>query len=77
MDLDKISEVNIEDVFADVILELDEIDSTIKIICCALENSKYSDSDIENIDNILFMLQGKINTIKNNLGKMKKFNLKD
>lgn len=62
-----IIEVNIEDVFADTNLEIEEIDSIIKVLCCALENPKYNHSDIKEIDSTLFMLQGKLNNIKNNI----------
>ena len=63
----KAVEVDIEDVFSDTKLELDEIDSTISILCCALENPQYEKPEIENIGNILFMLQGKLSIIKNNI----------
>ena len=71
MDLSKITEINLEDIFAEINLEIDEINSTVKILCCALENSKYSEPEAENIENILFMLQGKLNAVKNNLRLVK------
>ena len=70
MGLDKIPEINIEDIFADTNLEIDEIESIIKLVCCALENPKYNNSDIKDIDSTLFMLQGKLNNIKNKLRVM-------
>jgi hypothetical protein len=67
MDSSKIAEINMEDLFADTNLEIEEISSLIKIICCALENLKYKESEIKDIDSVLFMLQGKLSTVKNNL----------
>lgn len=67
MNPQKTAEVNIEDTFADTNLEIEEIESTIKIICYALETQKYNRLDIKDIDSTLFMLQGKLNCIKNNL----------
>ncbi len=71
MDPIEVVGINIEDVFADTSLEIDEIDSIIKLVCYALENPKYNQSDIKDIDSTLFMLQGKLNTIKNNLRMIK------
>lgn len=71
MDRQKAAEIHIEDIFADTNLEIDEIDSIIKVLGYALENPKYKHTDIKEIDSTLFMLQGKLSTIKNNLRIMK------
>lgn len=63
----KINEINIEDLLADVNLEIDEINSIIKIMCYASESTTYSKEETESISNVLFMLQGKLNNVKNKL----------
>lgn len=67
MKSNEIAEINLEDIFADINLELEEINSTTKIICSALENSLKIEPDTQSIENVLFMLQGKLSTVKNNL----------
>lgn len=61
-----IAEVNIEDLFADINFEVDEINSIITITCCALKSPKYDRPDIEDVDYTLFSLKGKLSNLKNN-----------
>ena len=65
MESTELAEVNLADVLADMWLEIEEIDSTIKIICCALKSHEY-EPDMKDVDSTLFSLQGKLNCLRNN-----------
>jgi hypothetical protein len=67
----KINEIDIEDLLADINLELEEISSTIQILCCALENASYNGNEAKEMGHVLFMLTGKLNSVKNKLKYVK------
>lgn len=67
MELSKQAQASIEDLFADSNLEIDEMESVIKILCGAIKLENGDKPDINDVDNVLFCLQGKLSTIKNQL----------
>jgi len=73
MDTHKATEINIRDIFADMNLEVDEIDSIIKIVCSSLKNPKYNQPEIIDVDNALFSLGGKLSNLKNSFRIMEEF----
>jgi hypothetical protein len=67
MEEQEVLEINISDVIADMWLEIEELKSILKIICCALKNPQDDRPEINDIESILFSLNGKLNNLGNNL----------
>lgn len=66
MSTSNIIEINLEDIFADINFEVEEIESILKITCCALKSPKYDQPSVADIDNTLFSICGKLSNLKNN-----------